>query len=280
LEPDHVNVTGPQSFVERVARVRGVLNISGSVETIEKLISLEALDAQGLPVEGVTLAPGLINVSQPIDLLGGFKNVVVKVATSGQVANGYRLTNISVSPPTVTLFAENPQLLNEIPGYVDTEAVELDNLTDDVVITAGLSLPEGITSVRAPTVLVQVSVAAIEGSMTISVPVEMVGLSPELMAMISPESVDIIVAGPLNILEKLDPTNFRVILDLSGLPPGVYRRPPVVDQLPAQVRVQTTLPETVEVTILPVPTPTVTITGTLTLTATLPLTTPLTTPQP
>jgi YbbR domain-containing protein len=129
--------------------------------------------------------------------------------------------------------------------------------------------------VRESTVLVQVSVAAIEGSMTITAPVEVIGLSPDLIATISPETVDIIIAGPLNILEKLDPNSIRVVLDLTGLPPGVYRRSPVVEQLPAQVRVQTTLPETVEAAISLAPTPTIIITGTLTLTPTV---TPLISP--
>ena len=178
LDPQTVTISGPQSQVEKVVEARSILNVSGAVEPVEKQVPVEPLDKDGVPVTGVTLTPGETNVVQPIDLLGGFKNVVIKVVTTGQVANGYRLTNISVAPPTVTLFAENPQLLNEVPGYVDTLPVDLDNLTDDIVITAGLNLPEGITSVRESTVLVQVSVAAIEGSMTITAPVEVFGLSP------------------------------------------------------------------------------------------------------
>jgi len=187
--------------------------------------------------------------------LGGFKNVVVRVVTKGQVANGYRLTNISVSPPTITLFSDNPELINEIPGYVDTLPVDLTNLNDDIEINVGLNLITGITLVREPSVLVQVSVSAIEGSLTLSVPINVVGLTPDLLATVSPSTVEVIVAGPLYILDKLTPSSFRVVLDLSGLPPGIYQRSPFVDLLPDQVRVQTTLPETVEVTITLAPTP-------------------------
>jgi len=100
-----------------------------------------------------------------------------------------------------------------------------------------------------------VSLAAIEGSLTLSIPVEIVGLTSEYTATISPATVDVIAAGPLNILDGLTLTNFRVILDLTGLPVGIYQRSPVVDLAPDQVRVQTTLPETVEVVIELVPTP-------------------------
>ncbi|MEW5872216.1 MAG: CdaR family protein [Chloroflexota bacterium] len=256
LEPLEVTISGPESAVTRVTRVHTTLDISGAVETFKRLLTVVAVDENDLPVNNVTIAPKVVSVTQPVSLLGGFKNVVVKVLTTGQVANGYRLTNISVSPPTVTLFSENPQRLNEIPGFVDTLPVDLTGLSDDIEINVGLNLSDGITLVREAGVLVQVSVAAIEGSLTLTLPVEVVGLSPELMAEISPKTVDVIVAGPLIVLDKLSPASFRVVLDLTGLPPGVYQRPPSVDVLSDQVRVQTTLPETVEVVIELAPTPT------------------------
>ena len=57
-------------------------------------------------------------------------------------------------------------------------------------------------------------------------------------------------------LDTLRPDSFLVLLDLTDLPIGVYQRSPLVDQYPDQVRIQTILPETVEVTIALAPTPT------------------------
>ena len=256
VEPLEVTVSGPESAVNRVTQVRAAVDISGLIETFRRSVVLKALDANDNTVTNVTVTPKSANITQPVDLLGGFKNVVVRVVTKGQVANGYRLTNITVSPPNVTLFSDNPQLMNDIPGYVDTLPVDLTNLSDDIEINVSLSLPEGISLVREPSVLVQVSVAAIEGSLTLSLPVEVIGLSPGLEALISPAVVEVIVAGPLIVLDKLDASQFRVVLDLTGLPPGVYQRSPVVDLFPDLVRIQTTLPDTVEVTILIAPTPT------------------------
>jgi YbbR domain-containing protein len=266
IEPARITVSGPQSEVDRAARAYVEINVSGAIETVKEAISVEILDRNGTPVTGLTISPPEVNVIQPISLLGRFKNVAVKIVTTGQVSNGYRLTNISVSPPTFTVFSNNPDLINELPGFVETLPVELDNLTEDAEISVGLNLPEGITTVREPTVLVQVSVAAIESSLTLSLPVEIVGLSPDLQAGISPETVDVIVAGPLNILDKLSPASFRVVLDLTGLPPGIYQRSPAVVQSPDQVRVQTILPEIVEVKIEPAPTPTLSPTGLVTTT--------------
>ena len=249
IQPSSITVSGPESLVERISQARAAINLSGSVETIDRFVPVQLVDEVGDTVAGLTSSYKEISVRLPISLLGRFKNVAVKVVTTGQVANGYRLTNISVSPPTFTVFSEDPDLVNELPGYVETMPVDLGNLVDDAAISIELNLPQGITAVREPNVIVQVSVAAIEGSLTLTLPLEIVGLTPDLQAAVSPETVDVIVAGPLLVLDQLTEENFRIVLDLSGLPPGVYQREPVVELAPEQVRIQTTLPESVEVTI-------------------------------
>ncbi len=249
VKPDQVTVSGPESGVGRVSRIRARVDVSGAAETIKKQVQLEGVDEDGRVVSGITISPREVAVQVPVSLLGGYKNAAVKVITKGQVAAGYRLTNILVSPPTVTLFSDNPQLIEQIPGFVETEPVDLSSLVDDIELSVGLSLPPGITAVNDQKVVVQVGIAALEGSLTLSVPVEYVGLAPNLRALVSPSNVDIIISGPLNILDRLTPANFRVVLDLTDLGVGVYQRQVVVDQAPQNIVVETTLPEIVEVTI-------------------------------
>lgn len=256
IEPDTVRISGPESAVELVSRVVVKVDVSGAISMIDRQFPVEVLDINGDLINRVTVSPKDVDVSLPVDLLGGFKNVAVKVVTTGQVANGFRLTNIAISPPTVTLFSDDPNVLDDVPGFVETLPVDLTGLNEYTEVSAGLNLPKGISLVRDPRVLVQISVAAIEGSLTLTVPVEVIGLPPELDAVISPTTVDIIVAGPLNILDELNAEDFLVVLDLTGLPAGVYQRTPEMEILPADIRLQTILPETVEVTIDIAPTPT------------------------
>jgi YbbR domain-containing protein len=255
--PHDAMVSGPQSQVMRVTEIRARLNINGASETVKTSAALEPLDANGEVVTEVNLTPKVVALTQPINLLGGYKNVVVKVQSTGQVASGYRLTNISVTPPNVTVFSSNPQQVNEIPGYVETQPVNLTGLADDIDMRMALKLPEGVTLVGEQSVLVQVGVAAIEGSLTLALPVETAGLPPELEALISPASVDVILSGPLPVLEALTPASFRILVDLTGLTNGTYQLTPIVDLFPDKVEIQALLPETVEVLIQPV-TPTAT----------------------
>jgi len=119
-----------------------------------------------------------------------------------------------------------------------------------------LNLPEGISVVGDPKVLVQVSIAAIESSLAVTLPVEIVGLMPGYEAAISPETIDLIILGPVPVLEKLKPSDIRVKVDLTGYDPGIYAVVPVVDFLPEGVRQVSMIPSTVEVVITLAPTPT------------------------
>ncbi len=259
LSTDSVAVSGPQSQVQRVVRVRAVLDLAEVRENISRTLTLQAVDVGGQPVDNITLSPETITVTQTVTNRGGYRNVVVKVATSGQIANGYRLTTISVSPPAVTIFSTNPQIINDLPGYVETASLDLTGARDDLDVNLPLELPPGVSVVGEQTVSVQVGIAAIESSLTLSaMRVEVIGLEPGQAAEISPETVDVILSGPLPLLDTLTKEDVRVIVEMEGEGLGTYQRTPRVElQLP-ELRVESVIPGTVEVTIIrgPQPSPT------------------------
>jgi YbbR domain-containing protein len=248
--PDSVTVSGAASVVDRVTSTQVALDISEADKTIDVVIPVLALDANGDPVEGVLINPKDISVTQPVYLQGGYRNVIVKVLTTGQPANGYKLTNITVSPLNVVVFASDPQLVNDLPGFVETEPVDLTGSEDDVDTFAALQLPEGVSVVGDETVLVQVSIAAIEGSLTMELPVTPIGLLPTQAAL------QVILSGPVPVLDSLEPSDIRVVVDLTGLELGIYVLEPRVDLLPDRLRADAILPTTIEVTVIIAPTPT------------------------
>jgi YbbR domain-containing protein len=247
-----VIVSGPQSLVERVAEVRAVIDISQASQTINRTVSLTALDANELTVNNVKLMPEQVTVNQAITQRFGYRNVVVKVDYTGQVAAGYRLTNISVFPPAVTVFSSNPQIVSDLPGYIETQPLDLNGVNDDLDISLGLNLPEGVSVVGEQTeVLVRVGIAAIESSLMLpNVTVEITGLSPGFRAVISPETVMVILSGPVALLDRLEITDVRVVVDLTDLGVGTYQLEPEVEYLLTDLAVESILPESVEITIM------------------------------
>ncbi len=256
LNPTEVSVTGPETVISKVNEVRVTVDITNANQTIIRDETPQFFDAQGQVLSGLTVSPDSVTVTQPITLLGGYRYVIVRAVSQGQVVSGYRVTNIFVTPVGVVVFSSDPTLVDKLPGYVETQPIDLDGKTDDFETLVDLNLPSGITVVGDPKVLVQVSIAAIESSLSISLTVEVIGLAPGLAASSVPPIVNVILSGPVPTLNNMGPTDVRVVADLSGYDVGTYQITPTVTILPDQVQQVSMLPSTVEITISIAPTPT------------------------
>lgn len=252
LSQETATISGPASLVGQVEKVRAILDISQVRESISRAVTLTAVDSANSTIQGLTIAPEKVTVTQSISQRGGYRNVVVKVVSSGQIASGYRLTSISVFPPTVTVYSSNPQLVDDLPGYIETEPLSLSGKKDDFDAKLKLLPPSGVEVVDSSEVAVQVNIAAIESSLALSnVIVESSGLSPSLAALISPVRVDIIVAGPLPVLDTLILSDVRVLIDLTGYTAGTYTIQPEVTLNIPELRVESILPTEFVIRIYP-----------------------------
>lgn len=257
ITPQEVTISGPQSKVEQVVAVRSDLSIAGVRQDVQNALTLRILDANGFIVNGLTIKPETAQVFIPITQRGGYRDIAVKVNVRGQVAAGYRLTNVSVFPPVLTVYSQNPALVKDLPGYVETEPLNLNGAFQDIETRLPLVLPRGVTIVGEQTVRVQVGIDTIEGSLSLNdIVINVVGLAPDMEAVISPERLDVILTGPLPLLDKLTPGDVRFYVDLTGLPPGTHQVVPQAEIFITDIEVQSLNPATVEVTIRPAESPT------------------------
>lgn len=259
MELTEVAISGPESLVRQAARARVLINLDGIRESIDEALPIEVVDAQNNILTGLTINPESVRVNIPISQQGGFRDVAVKVIVQGQQAAGYRIENISVFPPVVTVFADDPELVNALPGVVETLPLDLQDRKEDISTRLSLNLPENITIVGASTVQVQVSISPIQTSLTLlNQPINVIGLSEGLSAQVFPQSVDVIISGPVPVLDVLQSQDITVSVNVTELEIGVYQLTPEVNYSVENVSVQSILPGTVEVVIaLPsTPTPT------------------------
>jgi len=253
MEPVQIVVSGAKSQVQQVTRARVSVNLSGIRENFDQSLTVDVLDDKGQKVNGVSISPESVHVTLPVSQQGGYRDVAVKVAIIGRVASGYRLTDLSVYPPVVTIFSADPQLVNNLPGVVETDPLDLQNAQDDINTRLSINLPEGVSIIGEQTVLIQAGVSPIESSVTLAgEKIEIIGLENGLTAAVSPTTVDVIISGPLSLLDTLTRQGVRATVDLTGLPAGTYQITPSVEILIADVIVESILPNTVEVVITPI----------------------------
>jgi YbbR domain-containing protein len=183
----------------------------------------------------------------------GYRDVTVRATTLGNPAAGYWISNIHVEPILVTVYGQQ-SVIDELPGYLDTEHIEVNKATQDVIKRVALALPEGVLVLGAGAgkdgILVQISIQPILGGQTIRRDLQLLNLRLGLRATASPTAVDIILSGPVPALQELRPEDVQVTLDLYGLGRGTQKVAPR-ESLPdgLGLEVKSIVPDLVEVTI-------------------------------
>ena len=251
--PTMVTISGPQTLVDTVVEAVAAVNVEGLRSSTDQNTPVLALDTQGNVVAGVSILPLSISVSIPVQQLGGYRDLVVKVPLTGTVKSGYRLTGLTITPQVVTLYSDNPDAIGALPGYVETEPLDITGASADINKSLSLVVPQGVQVVGNPNIIVQVSISAIEDSITLSRPIRFQGLTLGLGARLSPSSVDIIISGPAPIVWALRPADVDVFVDLTGLAPGTHNPKVQVKLLDPSLTVVTISPEQIEVVIKPEP---------------------------
>jgi len=243
-------ISGPQSVIESIDQVLVEVDVENVSEDIQRTFEIYAVDSEGNKTEGITINPSTVQVNIPVIQRGGYRSVVVKIVTSGQIASGYRLTNIYALPPTVTIFSSNPSLVENIPGFVETTPINLNGASENIEISVSLNLPEGINVVGSQNITVQIGIDPIQSSLSYNdIPVRFEGLDSNLKATVSPETVNLFLSGPLTVLEELDPADIIVVINLSERDPGTYQLTPEVLLENSELNVDAINPNTLEVTI-------------------------------
>ncbi len=221
----------------------------------------------------------------PVEEWPGRKEVAVRVNLEGQPAPGYRLSTVRVNPSTVVLLG-NADVLAAVPGLSRRAGCARRRNQRDRARLQLLRVPDGVTVLEGRIVDVTASITPIQGGATIRQEPVIQGLDAGLEAAVAIDTLDVILSGPLPLLESLGADDVFVILDLTGLLPGNHTVTPRV-VAPTEIQAEGVIPERVEVVISIRSTPeaatateTATITATVTVTETVAVTATLNSEQP
>ena len=160
-----VRVSGAQISVDLVTQAYAVVDVAGRTAPIQQSIRLAARDDRGNAVEGVTLEPGLTNVSVDITQIVYSKPVVIEPVIEGTPDSGYEISAVSVRPVTVIVSGDE-QFISQVQT-IKTRPVDVDGADQDVVTSVSLDLaglPEGSRVTGSGSVTVTVKVSPREGA--------------------------------------------------------------------------------------------------------------------
>ena len=173
------------------------------------------------------------------------KEVPVRVRTTGNSADNLQVASTEVLPNTVVITGLESRL-EEIMD-VETEVIDISNLSTDTVVDAKLYLPEGIAVQGDEQVQVRFVMQADQRH--VSAEIELRNLPSGMQADLSRTSADIVVSGRSELLHDSQELNrLKLYVDASNLTAGAHVLP-VQLEYSGSLNVEEFRPQSVTVTV-------------------------------
>lgn len=244
--PAQIAVTGTQEAISRIVTVGATVSVEGARSSVDQTARVFARDAEGNALSTVQLSSDVVAVRIVLEQLGNYRDLPVVLRWRGQPADGFAVTGITVEPQIVTVFGA-VDAIQALKGFVETQDVVIAGAKADVDEKTGLIMPPGVSLVSdAISVRARIRIEPVTGSRTLRRRPVTIGATQGLSTTISPDTINLVVNGPLPQLNSLTEDDVRVLVDLTGLPAGNFQLTPRVI-LPDGIAVQSLVPSTVQV---------------------------------
>lgn len=142
VTPQEIIVRGPEKLVNEVAKLIGDLDISDLKKDVLKEIPIVAVDNDGDVVNGVEIKMPYVNAG-----IGVFKTAEfpVEITFSGEVPEGYRVTQVVSNPSNIRIMGKEEQMLYYTK--VVPETIDINEKMESFEVKLPLKLPAELTSI-------------------------------------------------------------------------------------------------------------------------------------
>lgn len=222
IDKNEIIIKGAEHTIEKVANVRALVDVSKLVDPEIGVMTLEnvpiiAYDNDGKVVD-VEMVPSKVTATINID--SPHKEVPIKVIPTGEVQFGKSISAISTSETKVTVYGEESKLANI--EYLPVE-VDVTNLNENKTFNISLQTPNGLREISIKNIKVTISLGEEDTKEINDVMIETTNLDPNYKAAaIGAASIKttVIVKGTKEVLDSIDESKIKAIVDLTGYTEG------------------------------------------------------------
>ena len=217
IDQEEVIIKGAEHTLEKVSTVKALVDIKNIIDpkagvTTLNDVKLIAYDNEGNVVD-VEIVPS--KVTATVSIVSPSKEVPIKVIPKGTVAFGKAISSMTSNVSKVTVYGEESVLedLQYIPIEIDVNGLS-ENKTYDVKINK----PQGVRDISETDAQVSISLGTEVSKEIEDVYIETINLNPNYKAVALGENsskISVVVKGTKEVIDSIDASNIRAIVDLS-----------------------------------------------------------------
>lgn len=156
IEPDKVEIVGPQSSIDEVRRVQATLDLAGLRPGTSFVLDVEILDGRNRPIPFVKAEPARVSVFPAVAAAPATTNLPINAVWSGQPKFGFQVVQWEMRPSQVSLTGDSGALA--AVEKVDTEPIDLSGLDRPTTRVVKLRIPPGLRATSETSVQVSLDV--------------------------------------------------------------------------------------------------------------------------
>ena len=144
VDVEEVTLDGPSLVLERVSKVIAHIDLANKEQDFAEEAVLKAVDGEGNEIAGLTIVPNKSMIKGKVISVPVNKTVDVNFQMVGDMPNGFALKSIKANIDQIVISGYRPNL--EGITALQTEPLNLSNITSSTTVDLKVVLPEGITT--------------------------------------------------------------------------------------------------------------------------------------
>ncbi len=218
LDYETVEVSGPESVMERITKATIQVTLSEQTETIVGQFVYSLCDDAGAPVDSqlITTNVDKISLTLKIQRVKEIELVVNIVEGGGATAE---TSTVTVEPGTI-LVSGSEALLDGLE-VLELGTVDLSTMTEDAVLTFPIVLPEGVTNETGLTeATVDVRFPNLRTKKLSVMDIKAINVPDGMEVDMITKALEITVRGPAELVDIMTAADLTVTVDFSDAQPG------------------------------------------------------------
>lgn len=221
ISPTKVVVGAAQSYLDQVAYVKAVVNISGATGAVKQSVELKAYDEAGEWLRNVEITEQVAEVEVPIT--SPYKTVPLNPKIEALPPHGYAVDTMTPNVKEVTVFGSKP-FIDELEVYSGPN-IDLSDVTKDRTFETPIPLQDGVDKIDPDKVTIDVEIVAAEektfSGLNIGVNGKPEGWEVQFLSE-DDETVTATVSGAPRRLQRTAREDVSPYIDISDLRPGEH----------------------------------------------------------